>query len=105
MTGTIGHEGDQLAVRCTIRARRELVHSLTDRVDYIDVAQFGIAADIVGLAHPSSFQNHRQCLRMVVDEQPIANIETSAVNRHCFASEPLDDCQRDELFWELMRSI
>src|SRR5262245_42436288 len=42
---------------------------------------------------------------MIVDEQPVANIEPPPVDQHGFAYEPLDDRQRDELFWELMRPV
>ena len=42
---------------------------------------------------------------MIVDEQPVANIEPSAIDRHRLAREPLDDGQRDELLRELVRPV
>jgi hypothetical protein len=92
-------------MRRAVRASREHIHCITDRVDDIDILALGIAADILSLAHPSSFQNERQCLRMIINEQPVTNVEPAAVNWHCLARESLDDRQRDELFRKLMRSI
>ena len=96
-----------MSSRCDapFRPWRELIHRIADRADHIDVATLGLAADVVGLAHAAAFQHQRQRLRMVVDKQPVANIESAAVDRHRLALEPLDDRQRDQLFRKLMRSV
>ena len=50
VAGPVGHEGDQLTMRRAVRARRKLIHRIADRVDHVDVAPLGVAADVVGLA-------------------------------------------------------
>jgi hypothetical protein len=72
MGWAIGHEGNKLAMRRASQAWRDYIHRITDRIDDIDVLPLGIAADIVCLAHPSSFQNERQW-RMIINEQPITS--------------------------------
>src|SRR5262249_49975392 len=101
----IVYKVDQLAMRGALRVRRELIHRIAYRVNDIDVATFGLTADVISLAGASAFQHQRQRLGMVINEQPVAHIEPPAVDWHRLTFESLDDIQRNELFWKLMWTI
>src|SRR5262245_4981438 len=105
MPRSVGHERDQLAMRWPRRASGETIHDLADRADHVDVAALGAAADIIGLPDASLFDHLCQSLRVVVDVEPVADIETLPIDRHAVASEPLDDGQRDQLFGKLIGTI
>src|SRR5262249_22992918 len=93
----IGHEADELAMRRAVWLWYEMIHCIADCSDHIDIAMFSFAADVVRLAHAAAFQHQRQRLRMIIDKQPVAYIEPTAVDRHRLALESLDDCQRNKL--------
>src|SRR5262245_20201024 len=105
MPWPVGHECDQLAMRWARRAPGEAIHNLADRADDVDIAALGTAADVVGLADASLLQHLRQSLRVVVDVEPVADVEALPVDRHAVTGEPLDDGQWDQLFGELIGAI
>src|SRR5262245_48888548 len=92
-------------MRWARRAAREAIHDLADRADDVDIAALRTAADVVGLPDASLFEHLRQSLRVIVDVEPVADVEALPVDRHVVAGEPLDDGQWNELFGELIRSI
>src|SRR5262245_24753029 len=92
-------------MRRTVWTLPETVHRIANRADDINVATLAIAPDVIGFPHPTAFQYQRQRLHMIVNEQPVANVEPTAVDRHGFAVQSLDDRQWDELFRELMWSV
>ena len=100
VAGPVGNESHELAM-LQAGARARPVERIADRVDHIDIAPLGIAADIVGLAHTAAFQHQRERARMIVDEQPVAHVLPGPVDRHRLAGEALDDRQGDELFRQL----
>src|SRR5262249_23733128 len=82
MPWTVGNEGDQFAMGATVRRLDQLVQRVADGVHNIDVSTLGITTDVVGLADPASLEHQGQRLRMILDEKPITNIESAAVDRH-----------------------
>ena len=69
------------------------------------VGQLGAAADVVDLAGPAAGEDERDAAAVVVDVQPVADVEPVAVERHGAAVEQVRDEQRDDLLGELVGPV
>ena len=103
MAGAIGHELDQLLARAIVR--NQLVENSADAPHNFDVPAFVTAAHIVGLPDPTALGDEVECPRVVLHEEPIANILSLAVDRQPLAGERVEDCQRNELLGVMIRPI
>lgn len=71
---------------------------------YVDVRQFGSAADIVGFPGFTVFEKAEEGFRVVFHEQPFANVLSGAEYRYRFVRKGFHDDHRNELLRKLVRS-
>ena len=100
MARPVGDESHELSV-IDRGAGLEPVECIADRMDHVDIAPLGMAADVVGLADPATLQHQRERTGVIINVQPIAHVLPRPVNRHRLAGKALDDGQGDQLFREL----
>ena len=72
MAGTIGDRLDE---------RRRPIDEREDPVGELDVGHFVAAADVVDLAGAAAFDQQVERAAMVLDVQPVADVEAVAVER------------------------
>src|SRR5215475_3346762 len=99
----IGDVGDQAIVR--LFGSPQLIKAAANLSDDIDVASLVSCADVVGRSRQSFLEEQRQCARVIVDEQPIADVGAVAVNRQRPPVQGIEDRQGNELFRKLVRPI
>ena len=64
-----------------------------------------MSADIVCLEQTSLLLNHIDCLRVILNKQPVTDILAIAVDRKLLTLQCIVDNQRNQLLRELVRSI
>ncbi len=86
--------------------RVKLVHQRANAPDDINVSALIAPSHIVGFANSSLFGDSIERPRMIVDEQPIANIGAGSINWKRFALESIQNGQwNSKLFREVIRSV
>ena len=84
-------------MKTAVLTLHKFVHGRTNGVHDVDVLALGVAADVVGFADATSFENQSQSFGMIVDEQPVANVPAIAIERQRNVLDRVRDEQRDEL--------
>ena len=104
MAEAVGDVGDQ-AERMALGVAEKTVYGLDDDLDEVDVLPFVEAADVVGLGDLAVMEDHVDGTGMVLDEEPVADVLSLAVDRQRFAVADVVDEQRDELLGELVGTV
>ena len=94
-----------LAVGHVLNQRFRLVQFFQDDLDDLDVGFFVMAAEVVDLADSSLFQHRQNAAAMILDVQPVADVEPLSVNRELFVVGCVVDHQGDQLFRELIGTV
>ena len=79
MARTVGNEGDKL-VGISFGIAKELIYSLDNYADKVDVLPLVEASDIVGVGDFALVENQVDSSRVVLDVEPIAYILALAIN-------------------------
>jgi hypothetical protein len=82
-----------------------MIQGIADRGHDVDITTFDPAADVVGFADPTMFQDQQERARMVGHEQPVTDIEPGSVDGHRFTGEAFDDHQGDQLLRKLIWAV
>ena len=69
------------------------------------IGQFRAATDVVDLARATLDESQRNSTTVIVDVEPVSNIESVTVERHTEAIDEVGHEQRNNLFWELVCSV
>ena len=101
---TIRHVGDEVHV-LVFRAAEQLIYSLDDDLDDVDVLPFVEAADVVRLGNFAVMENHVDGAGMVFHEEPVAHVLALAIDRERLLVADVVDEQRNKLFGELVRAV
>src|SRR5450756_817535 len=96
MPGTIGDEGDELSVGL-LGFAGPLGKGVEEQVDEIDVAQLVTPTDVVDGTRGTFAQDNVDGAAVVLDIQPVADVEAVAVDRDGFPGQGLLDRERDEI--------
>ena len=104
VTQAVRHVGDEVHV-LAFRTAQELIDSLDDDLDDVDVLPFVEPADVVCLGNLPVMENHVDSAGMVFHEEPVANIFTFAVDRQRLLVANIVDEKRNKFFWELVRTV
>ena len=104
MAWAVGHMGDQPGVGAR-RARAQLVEQRADPVHDLVVGFLVPAADVVGLAETAAGQHRADRAAVVVHKEPVAHLLSVAVDRQRLARQRVDDHQRDQFLWKVIRPV
>ena len=72
-------ERDQ-AFAIVLQVRKSFLNRCANRLHNVDVGAFAVAADVIGLSDLATFQDRFQSGTMVFNKQPVANIQSIAVD-------------------------
>ena len=100
----VGDVGDEVHV-FAFGAAEQLIYSLDDDLDDVDVLPFVETADIVSFGDFAVMENHVNSAGMVFHEEPVANILALAINRQRLLVADVVDKERNQLFGELVRTV
>ena len=81
------------------------VEAVADRGGDGDVGPFARCADVVLLARSAARQDAIERARMILDMQPVADVEAIAVDRDRLALDAVQDRQRDQLLGEVIGAV
>ncbi len=96
--------GDEVHV-LAFGTAEQLIYSLDDDLDDVDVLPFVEAADVVGFGNFAVVKNHVDGAGMVFHKEPVAHVLALAINRKRFLVADVVDEQRNQLFGELVRTV
>ena len=94
-----------LAVSHVFDQRFRLVQFFQNDSDDLNVGFFVMTAKVVDFADSSLFEHGEDPAAMILDVQPIADVESLSVNRKFFVVGGIIDHQRNEFFRELIGTI
>ena len=83
----------------------QAVHGLDNHLDDVDVLPLVETTDIVSLGYLTIVENHVDGSRMVFYIQPVPHVLTLAIHRQWLAMADIIDEERNQLLWELVRTI
>jgi len=69
------------------------------------VRAFSVAANAVALAKPPAAGTQKQCVDMILDIEPVANVQSIAVEGDPFAGRRFENHDRDQLLGELPGAV
>ena len=96
---------DLFRVRFAVLARGEFIQKRADSLHNLDILLFIVSADIVSFARNALRDNEIERAGMVFHIEPVAHLQTFAVNGEFLAVERMENDQRNEFFGEMVRSI
>ncbi|MNT38381.1 hypothetical protein D3C72_1745700 [compost metagenome] len=107
MAWAILDEGDQVGIVGDTGGAfgRELFKQRTDATDYVDVLLLVVPADVVGLADLAFGHNFEQGTGVILDVQPVANLQAVAIDRQRFARQGVENHQWNQLLREVERPV
>ncbi len=104
VAGAVFDVGDESAQARGIEAGF-LGNELDETAEEADVLPLVLAAYVVGAAGLSGFHDHPDCLVVVLDVKPVADVAPVAVHGKGLALEHVEDHEGDEFFGELVRAV
>ena len=73
--------------------------------DHVDIGHFAVSADVVGLADGALIQHQGDGLAVVADIEPVAHVESVAVDGQRLAVEGVENDERNQFFRKLKRAV
>jgi len=64
-----------------------------------------MTANVINLAQLAALKNHSNCLAVVINVEPVTNIQSVTINWKCLVLQAILNHQRNELLGELIRTI
>ena len=117
MPRTIGDIRFEICCRFAVSGRciwksllqlRILVELLIDRraqgVDHFQIGKLRTAPNIIAFADPPALENEFDAAAVIVNEEPVAHLAAVTVNRQWAAMQGVEQEQRDQFFWKLIRT-
>ena len=89
----------------TFLATEQTVNGIDNNLDNIDILPFVETTNIICLGNGSLMENEVDSTSMILNEKPVANILTLTIYRQWFAVTYIIDKERNQLLWELVRTI
>ena len=74
-------------------------------MDNLFVRAFSVAANAVALAKPPAAGTQKQCVDMILDIEPVANVQSIAVEGDPFAGRRFENHDRDQLLGKLPGAV
>ena len=105
MTGAVLDEGDEASARPCRQSGGQFVQQVADRVHDIQIGPLIIAADIIGLAGPTLGRDEGQGAGVIIDIEPVADVQAIAIDRQRLALHRVQDGQGHELFGEVIGAV
>lgn len=100
----VGNEPDQAMVVRKVGAHL-LGEEFEELMEQLEVGEFGVAADVVGLPFLSLLQNRPDRLGVVIDVEPFAHLGAAAKDRERLQMEGVLDHAGNELLGVLVGAI
>ena len=104
MAGTVGNKRDEVHILAFLTSK-QTVNGIDDHLDDVDVFPFVETADVVGLGDYSLMENEVNGTCMVLNEQPVANILTLAIDGKRLTMTDVVDEQRNQFLGELIGTV
>ena len=104
MSGTVGHEGDEVHI-LTFLAAEQTIHGLDHHLDDVDVLPLVEATDVIRVSDLTLVENHVDGTGMVLDVEPVAHVLTLAIDGQRLAVADIIDEQRDQFLGELVGAV
>ncbi len=104
VAGAVFDVGDESAQPRGVEAGF-LCDKLDEALKEADVLPLVFAAYVVGAAGLAGFHDHPDCLVVVLDVKPVADVAPVAVHGKGLAFEHVEDHEGDEFFGELVRAV
>ena len=78
---------------------------MTNQLHNVDIPHFIMSADIVNLADRPALENQVNGAAVVSHVEPVAHVDSLSVDRERLIMQGVDNHQRNELFWKMIRAI
>ena len=104
MAFSVGDVSDEVEVFALL-ATEKTVYGLDNHLDDVNVFPLVETSDIIGLSHLSFVEDDIDGTGMVYHVEPVAHVLTLAIDGQRLAMAYVVDEERDELLWELVRTI
>ncbi|MNF83658.1 hypothetical protein D3C84_659830 [compost metagenome] len=105
--GAVLDEGDQVGISGNTGwfDRGKFFEQGTDAAHHVDVRLFVVSANVVRLADDTFGDYFEQRSCVILDEQPVADLQAVSVDRQRFAGQRVENHQRNQFFGEVERAI
>ena len=100
----IGQFGDGWGEKSMTHERR-IDRSANRLKQFLQIISFAVATNIVRLADAPITQRQVNRAAMITHMEPVSNVQPVSVHRQRLAVQCIDDHQRNELFWKLIRPV
>ena len=87
------------------RTWTQFIQQVADDMHNVEIGFFVPAADVVHLAQKTLFQHAADRTATILHIQPVADLLAVTVHRQRFASQGIDDQQRNQFFGEMIRAV
>ena len=104
MAKAVGNVCDEVEVFAFL-ASKETVNGIDDNLDDVDVLPLVEATDVVGFCYFALMEDEVYGTGMVLYEQPVAHVFAFAIDGQWLAVANIVDEERNQLLWELVRTI
>ena len=71
----------------------------------VDISHFVVSTDVVNLANSTLVNNKVDSTAVVLNVEPVANVNALTVNREWLVVKRIRNHKRNELFWEVVRTV
>ena len=85
--------------------RQHVLKCLNNYINNLNIPLFVVTANVVGLKESALLLNHINSLGMILNVEPVSDIESVTVDRKLLALKSIVDNKRNQLLRELIRSV
>ena len=104
MSKSVSNVGDQIHI-FTLLTSKKSVNSVYYYLYDINILPLVEATNVVGFSNSTLMEYKVYGTSMVLNKEPVTNILTLTINRQRLAIADIVDEQRNQLLWELIRTI
>src|SRR5262249_34832330 len=103
MTWSVGNEANERAPRTSVW--QDAIQDIAYKLDHSEIGALAVPSKVVLFPGAAAIKQHNQSSCMIIDMQPVTNVQAVAIDGHGFALDSVETCYRDELLRELIWPI
>jgi len=90
MTWSVGNEANERAPRASVR--QGAIKDIAYKLDHREIGALAVSPKVVPFPWAAAFKQHNQSSCMIIDMQPVTNVQSVAIDGHGFALDSIENC-------------
>src|SRR5260370_3187814 len=90
MAWAVGNEPNERATRTSVW--QDAIQGIAYKLDHSEIGALAVSSKVVLFSWAAAIKQHNQSSCMIIDMQPVTNVQAIAIDGHGFALDSVENC-------------